>query len=145
MLMVYSNKVSTTISKNELKEILQAIELIEQKLPGLANLSKEEIAALPRMSAHTETFVNECLNYAKRYPNLIPGDIDVPEIKKDVLLIRSLIEINDAVAKLKQKIEDNILLASSEAYLPCIAIYNSIKTKKATAQGHRKKRNAVLT
>ncbi len=142
--MVYSNKVSTTISKNELKEILKTIELIDQKLPGLVNLSKEEIAALPRMNAHTETFVNECLIYAKRYPDLIPSDIEVAEIKKDVMLIKSLMKINEALTKLKQKIEDNILLASSEAYLPCIAIYNSIKTSKAAGPDRRKKRKTVM-
>ncbi len=141
--MVYSNKVSTTITKNELKEILKAIELIDQKLPGLVTLSKEEIAALPRMNAHTETFVNECLKYARQYPNFIPDDIDVTEIKKDVMLIKSLLQINEVLTKLKQKIEDNILLASSEAYLPCIGIYNSIKTAKITKSVQRRKRSAV--
>ncbi len=141
--MGYPNKISTTITKNELNEILKAIELIDEKLPGLVTLSKEEIAALPRMNAHTETFVNDCLKYARKYPNFIPEDINVEEIKKDVTLIKSLLQINKALTKLKQKIEDNILLASSEAYLPCIGIYNSIKTAKFTRAEKVRKRRPV--
>jgi hypothetical protein len=141
--MAYSNKVSTTIPKNQLKEIIKVIESIDQKLPGLATLTDEEIAALPKMNAHTETFVDECLKYSREYPNHIPSKIDVQEIKKDVMLIKSLIQINDTLTKLKKKIEDNILLASSEAYLPCIAIYNSIKTAKIIKSNQTKKRKTV--
>ena len=141
--MVYSNKVSATITKNHLKEIIKTIESVDQKLPELATLTDEEIAALPKMSAHTETFVNECLKYSKEYPDDVPDDIDVEEIKKDVMLIKSLLQVNDALLKLKKKIEDNILLASSEAYLPCIAIYNSIKTAKSIKSGKKRKRRAV--
>ncbi len=142
--MSYSNKVSTTIPKNDLQNILNAIETIDQKLPGLVSLTKEEIAALPRMKEHTESFVHECLIYSRKYPDYIPDDVDIQEIKKDVMLIKSLSLISGALSKLKKKVEDNILLASSEAYLPSIAIYNAVKTAEIIKRHQDKKRKTVL-
>ncbi len=142
--MSYSNKVSTTISQNNLKDILRVIESIDQKLPGLVSLTEEEIAALPRMKAHTESFVHECLKYSKKYPNYIPDDVDIQEIEKDVMLINSLSQITNALSKLKKKVEDNILLAGSEAYLPSIAIYNAVKTAEIIKRHQDKKRKTVM-
>jgi len=142
--MGYSNKVSTTIPQNDLKDILQAIESIDQKLPGLVSLTDEEIAALPRMKAHTESFVNECLKYSKKYPNCIPADVNVQEINKDLMLIKTLSQIAQALSKLKKKVEDNILLAGSEAYLPSLAIYNAVKTAEIIKKHRARKSKAVM-
>ena len=51
------------------------------------------------------------------------------EIKKDVNLILAIYKILDPLKKLEKKLEDSALLAGSEAYLPSIAIYNSIKAE----------------
>jgi hypothetical protein len=53
----YNNKISVSIEEKDLKEILDAINFIDEKLSELVTLSKEEAMALPRMQEDTILFV----------------------------------------------------------------------------------------
>jgi hypothetical protein len=134
----YSNQISTTISKADLKEILNAIAFIDDKLSNLVNLSEEEIASLPRGKCSTIAFVRECLNYAGKYPDYIPSDIEVKEIRKDVELVESLLAIMEPLQKVMKKLDDSALLASSEAYIPSLIIHNTVKSYLASRTGTKK-------
>lgn len=123
--MKYANQISTSIPQQDLKEILGAIEFINRKVPGLVMLSAEEKASLPKMKSNTIDFVNECLAIAKNNPEIIPENVDIPEIIKDVELVKAANEILAPLKALTKKLKDSVLLAESEAYLPSIAIYNA--------------------
>lgn len=131
----YSNQISTTISKKDLNEILDAIAFIDEKLSDLVTLSDEEIASLPRGKCDTVYFVKECLDYAKKYPGYIPNDIEVQEIRKDMQLVESLLKILHPLKKVIKKLEDSTLLASSEAYIPSMIIHNTVKSYLASRTG----------
>ncbi|NJN25271.1 MAG: hypothetical protein HC819_04475 [Cyclobacteriaceae bacterium] len=47
--MKYTNQISATISNKDLKEIMEAIGFINEKLSDLVSLSDEELSALPKM------------------------------------------------------------------------------------------------
>lgn len=125
--MIYPNIISTAISESDLSEILDAIDFINKKLPGIEDISKEEMASLPKMERNTIDFVLENLKEAESHPELIPKDIDVAEIKKDAELINAIYRIVDPLKKIVKKLEETALVAGSEAYLPSIAIYNAMK------------------
>ena len=57
--MEYPNQISAKISAKDLKEILDAIKFINDKMPNLVALSKEELCALPKMKENTGSFVLE--------------------------------------------------------------------------------------
>lgn len=137
--MTYSNLISTTIPDKEIKEILDAINFISDKLPDLVTLSKEELAALPKMGGNPVDFVLENLKEAENNPDLVPNNVDIDEIIKDVDLIKSIQKILDPLKKLERKLEDSALLAGSEAYLPSIAIYNAMKANAIMKKNKRKK------
>lgn len=137
--MDYSNKISTTISKKDIKEIQDAINFIDDKLPDLDTLTSEERAALPKMEKNTINFVLESLVEAEKYPEQIPQNIEVDEIRKDVELINSIYKILDPLQKLAKKLEDSALLAGSEAYLPSIGIYNAMKAEAIRRKHSRRK------
>jgi len=131
----YSNLISTTVPQQDMKEILAAIDFINRKLPDLVTLTEEEKAALPKMKGSTKAFVHECLKIAKETPEIVPKNVDVPEIKKDVDLVQSLEVIMKPLKMLMKRLKDSRLLAESEAYLPSLAIYNAAqcdKVKKTT-------------
>lgn len=128
--MPYPNLISTSISEESLQEILGAIDKINRLLPDLVLLSDEQVASLPKVNKSTIEFVYETLELVDRYPNLIPGDIEIPEIKKDAELIESINKILRPLRKLVRKLEDSAVLAGSEAYLPSMAIFNAVKTVK---------------
>lgn len=139
--MIYPNIISTAISESDLSEILDAIDFINKKLPGIEDISKEEMASLPKMERNTIDFVLENLKEAESHPELIPKDIDVAEIKKDAELINAIYRIVDPLKKIVKKLEETALVAGSEAYLPSIAIYNAMKANailKRHKDGKRK-------
>ena len=128
--MHYSNLISTSIPKNVSKEILAYIDEINELLPNLLNLSKEDLESLPKVSYDNIDFVHEVLAIAEEDPKLIPDNIDINEIRKDVQLTDSIIRILIPLKKLVKKLENNALLAGSEAYVPSMAIFNALKTRK---------------
>ena len=125
--MKYPNLLSTSIPNKDISEILNAIKFINDKLPDLITLEKEELATLPKTGRSTIEFVLENLKEAENHPDLVPADVDIEEIKKDVTLIHAIDKILQPLKKLQKKLEDSALLAGSEAYLPSISIYNAIK------------------
>jgi hypothetical protein len=133
---MYSNLISTSISEEKIKEITLAIDRINSQLPTLVTLSNEEISSLPKVSYKNIDFIHEVLDFADTYPDLIPAHIDVQEIRKDLQLIESLSKILKPMKKLVKKLEDSTLLAGSEAYIPSLAIYNSVKAGTTRSRSH---------
>ena len=138
--MNYSNLLSTTIPDEDIKEILKSINFINEKLPELVTLTQEELAALPKMGINTIDFVTENLKEAEKNPDLVPKNVAIDEIRKDVELIKAIFKIMDPLKNLEKKLEDSALLAGSEAYLPSIAIYNAMK---ADGLRRKHKRNKI--
>jgi len=125
--MEYPNFISTSISKNDLNEILSAIGFIEEKLPDLLSLADLEPSTMFKTKTDFVDFVHQNLKYAEKRPELVPHDVNIKEIRKDVELIKSINRILVPLKKLVEKLEDSKIIACNEAYLPSIAIYNAIK------------------
>ncbi|MGK7392956.1 MAG: hypothetical protein ACNS62_00220 [Candidatus Cyclobacteriaceae bacterium M3_2C_046] len=138
--MTYSNVISTSIPEENIKEILKSIEVINQNIKGLVTLSKEQKDALPHMGEPTLPFVINAIRAVDDHPELIPPLVDVDEIKKDADLALSIHKILQPLKDIVAKLEDSTLLAESEAYMPSMAIYNSVKnanrTKKLNSQSN---------
>ncbi len=134
--MKYPNLISATISNKDVKEIIKAIEFIDEKLCDLVVLSEEELSALPKMERNTFSFVVENLQLAEANLDLIPADVDLNELKKDIELVKSIEKVLNPLNLLSKKLKHSAVLASSEAYLPSLAIYNAVK-----ADAIRKKHN----
>lgn len=142
--MKYPNLISTTIPEKELKEILDAIKFINDKLPDLVTLTKEELSALPKVGKDTVNFVLENLKESEKNPELVPHDVEIDEVIKDVELIKSIDKILDPLKKLERKLEDSAFLAGSEAYLPSIAIYNAIKADAIKRKSKKKRSESLI-
>jgi hypothetical protein len=127
--MRYKNLISTSITQKEIDEILKAIDRINSLLPQLITLSSEEKAALPKVSFSNIDFVNEVLDMAEENPDQVPETINIPEIRKDIELIESITKILRPLKLLEKKLEDSALLAGSEAYIPSLAIFNSMRMR----------------
>jgi hypothetical protein len=133
---MYSNFISSTISQDQINEIIGAIDRINAKLPTLVSLTNEELSSLPKVSMKNIDFIHEVLDFADTYPDLVPSHIDVQEIRKDLRLIESISKILKPMKQLVKKLEDSALLAGSEAYIPSLAIYNSVKAGTARSKTH---------
>ena len=134
---MYSNFISSTISQDQINEIISAIDRINAKLPSLVSLTNEELSSLPKVSMKNIDFIHEVLDFADTYPDLVPSHIDVQEIRKDLRLIESISKILKPMKQLVKKLEDSALLAGREAYIPSLAIYNSVKAGTIRSRTHQ--------
>jgi len=127
--MEYPNFISTSITQKDLNEIISAIGFIEEKLPDLLKVSDLEPYTMFNTKTDSVDFVQQNLSFAEKNPDVVPQDVDVKEIHKDVELIKSINKILAPLKKLVDKLEDSKVIACNEAYLPSIAIYNAIKAR----------------
>ncbi len=127
--MIYPNLISTSIPDKDLDEILGAIAFISEKLSNLITISELEKSTLYKANCDTIKFVVHNLKMANQNPELVPDDVDIDEIRKDVELIKSIEKIQKPIYELLKKMDDSKLVAGSEAYLPSMAIYNAIKAR----------------
>jgi len=124
--MKYPNNISTEITQEEITSIVSSLESINSSLKGLVSLSEEEKGSLVHADHNTIPFVLKALEMAERYPQILPENIELEEIRKDVSLIKSIEKLMVPLKNLIKKLEDSSILASSEAYLPSLSIYNAI-------------------
>lgn len=125
--MNYPNLISTRISETDMKEIQGALSFIDEKLSELITISDLEKSTLYKANCDTIKFVLENLELAEKHPELVPNDIELNEIRKDVELIQSINKILKPLSQLTKKLKDSKIVAGSEAYLPSMAIYNAIQ------------------
>ncbi len=126
--MMLENKISLEINDDEIKEITEAVRVLKEKLePKLVKLTPDERKELIRLSGKAIDFVYLAYDFAKDNPTLVPGYLEVPEMKKDMDAVNKL---NDILAPLEQLctlIDDSISLAGSEAYIAALAFFTAVK------------------
>jgi hypothetical protein len=121
------NRVSATISEQELAEILAAINSVSTKLPFLINLTQDEAASLPRFGNKSIGFVNDALELVKQNSNFLPRSFNVDEFAKDVNLYSRLNAIIPAVKLFLEKLENTCYEVGAEAYSSGLLIYHYAK------------------
>jgi len=121
------NKVSITISDESSANILGAVEIIQQNLPVLINLTEEERQTLAKMGDKSVAFVSKNLEYAKQNPHVVPSFLDMPEFEKDVNAVADLSKILKPLRQLVEKLDDTTMQSGSEAYTAALIFYNAVK------------------
>ena len=121
-----ANRVSATLSADDVTEILKAINVIKTKLPFLVNLSSDEIKKMPNMGDRRE-FVEKALQIGRQNPDMLPRSFDVEEMSKDVELYKSLAPIMVAITQLNEFLDSTNKLVASEMYSAALVIYTHSK------------------
>lgn len=121
------NLVSIELNNDALEKIQEAINVINNNLPDLISISKEEKSAMPKMGDKTVAFVNKALEYAKQNPQITPGFLNVDEFNKDVSAVSTLSRILNPLQQLVEKLDDTTTVAGSEAYVAALTFYSAVK------------------
>jgi hypothetical protein len=122
------NKISVEIPVDAENRIEGLISDLNNEMPWLANLKNEERHALPKMGNKSVSFVEKALEFATIHPTVLPGHLDINEFKKDLDLVKKLLNYQFKLNHLMEKIDDTIMLAGSEAYSAALIFYASSKT-----------------
>lgn len=125
--MANDNKISASISDEDMTEILEALELVETKLPFRVNLTKQERRSTPTVGTERggmmETFDQEM----NAHPDLVPSYVDMPELVIDRALHTKLNIIKARVKELSESIEDTQQVVGSDIYMAYLSFYNNVK------------------
>lgn len=120
-------KVSATLTTEDLAEIMEAIATIREKLPFLSGLTPNERQQLVKIGRKSQTFVSQALDVAENHLELMPRCLDVEGARQDLTLFEALNPIVFSLSQLYKLVEDTQMIAGSEAYAAARVVYNSIK------------------
>jgi hypothetical protein len=119
------NRIDAVLSAADQNQILKLIQDIKAKMPFLVDLSAAEIASLSKMGDRGQPFVQDAIMLAERDDSFLPRSFDVPTMRRDVDLLEMLPPIIDAVANLKELLDDTLILAGSDAFAAALEVYNA--------------------
>lgn len=125
--MAQHNQISATLSPEEVQEVMNAITVIQNRLPFLVNMTMDERRTYPKMGDKTVPFVGKSLDYSKNNYQLVPPFLNVEEFDKDLVLVNQLTSFVRPLRSLIEGMEDTILLAGSEAYTAALLFYQAVK------------------
>ena len=72
-------------------------------------------------------FVQKIHDYARKNPDLVPPYLDLEEMSRDLAAIRQLREFQMDLGPLASAVDDNMILAGSDAYRAALLFLNSTK------------------
>ena len=119
------NLISVNVPDEDQRLVFKAVGDIKSTMPYLTKMSKS--ASLSMMNDGRKPFVEKCLDFASRNPDLRPEENIVTEGDKDLKLFSFLQSVEIEVAQLLEMIHDTRQLAGSEAYDAGLRIYRKAK------------------
>lgn len=125
--MATHNLVSASIAAADKTAVQTAIQTINGKLPFLISLTNDERKGGIKLGDKTVAFILKAIDYAEANPMLVPPYVNLVEIKKDYTLQQDLIEIQQWMAELLQKIEDTQQEAGVEALNGILGFYQAVR------------------
>lgn len=120
-----SNHVSGALNAADQKAVLDAAQIIREKLPFLVDLSVEERRSLPRMADKTYVFVRRALEVATQNEGILPRTFDLEEFRRDVALVDALAPVGLVLTNLAELIDDTRMAAGSDAYTSALFVYHA--------------------
>jgi hypothetical protein len=121
------NKMSASITPEDMTIIMTSFATIKGKLPFLINLTVKERRSTPTVGTERggmmETFDSEM----GLHPDLIPTFVDVPELEIDRALFAQLETIKSCAKELCEGIEDTNQVVGSDIYMAYLSFYNNVK------------------
>ncbi len=123
MTAISNNRISVTLEEQALADIKAAFQTINNHLPFLIGLNKDEKSSMVKINVSNKQFVEDAITVINSHPDIFPAYVDGAEIKKDFILHTQLDELLHLSSQLTNKLSDTQMLAGSEAYSGSLMIY----------------------
>ena len=127
------NKVTGSVSAERALTIMNALQVVQNELPFLIELSPAESKRIVRMEAGRSDFVRKALLLANNNTRLRPQIFELDEMQQDLDLCRALDVILATANKLVKQLSDTRDQAGYEAYSAALEVYNL--SKRGAAKG----------
>jgi hypothetical protein len=121
------NRISTTLSIQDITAINNAIETITTKLPFLIGLSDADRREKPKMGDKSEAFHNKVQGYMQTNPEFTPGFIEQAEVDKDQTLREQMLQFFPSLKTLFRSVDDTFMEVNSELWMADLAYYQNVR------------------
>lgn len=121
------NKVSAVVSPEQEAQTLKLIKDARTGLDFLVSLSSKERIKMAKLSRGKVDFIDTSMKHIQSKPEYLPSYVSLEEFVKDVDLQNSLKRILTEVDAFKDRLEDTIMVAESEAYRTSRLFYKAVK------------------
>lgn len=125
--MATQNLVSASLAPADKTAVQTSIQAIATKLPFLISLTNDERKGGIKLGDKTVAFIEKAIDYAVANSALVPPYVNLVEIQKDYALQKDLIDIQQWMAGLLQKIEDTQQEAGVEALNGILGFYQAVR------------------
>ena len=125
---VVPNRISATLSDDEVSRVLTLMDDMEKSMPFLLALEQNERKVMPKFGDSRIGFINQGYELIKQDNSFIPSSFSVEEMGKDVILLNQMRTILTRFGRLSQKMRDTYLTVGSEAYKASLIVYDNGKT-----------------
>ncbi len=125
---ILSNRVSETLSTEQLSNIKTAFQTLRDNLPFLIGLTQSERQTMAKMSTANRAFTESAINAISNNPDIFPPYISIDELRKDLVLYDQLDDIVKQANQISESLRDTQTMAGSEAYVTGLAAYKFVAT-----------------
>lgn len=123
---ILNNRVSATLTAEQINEVKTALQKVRDTLPFLIGLTNDERQSLPKMSKVNRGFTDDALNAIANNSSMFPAYLNVSELRKDLQLYDQLDELVTLANQICELLRDTQMLAGSEAYATALTGYKLV-------------------
>lgn len=128
-------QISFALSQANLDAVKTAIKTLENNLPFLISLSKQERKALTKVGPKSVDFVQEAYNASLNFATILPPVFDKVEYGKDTALFKSLGEIKLLINSLNEKIDSTYMAVGAESMNASLTVYELVRSASKSTPG----------
>lgn len=121
------NRVSASITDQDITDILAAVTTIRSKLPFLVSLSAQDRRELPKLGPKSAGFHEKVYAYMGTNPELIPGFVAMAEVTKDDALRARMMQFVPELTTLCEEVDDTLMVIASELWMADLAYYQNVR------------------
>lgn len=121
------NLISAELPPAQKDEVMNILNTVRSLLPFLISLSVEQRIKLRKMGGRSLEFVKLAFAAANQFPQALPADFSVEEMKKDVELEGQLFEIEVSLLAITELVKDTRLALGSDNMKQAGEVYSYIK------------------
>lgn len=121
------NRISATMTAQDITDINAALTTIRNKLPFLMSVSNQERQEMAKMGDKSVGFDEKCAAYMVSNPEYLPGFIQIAEINKDRALRAQLLQFFPNLKTLCEAADDTMMVLGSEVWMADLAYYQNVR------------------
>lgn len=133
---------SPSLGPTEADSVITALGQLEQQMPFLIGLSREQRFRLAKVGDRTRPFVEEAISTALANPGVVPRSVDLENLRIRADTFRNLGNVKRTLVQLLEKVNDTETQLASDLYAVTRSVYLVMKSP-ATVPGLKEQKSRL--